>query len=400
MANLEFRAPGILGRVAINELLLPMSLDVRKYKFIDALRGYAILGVILVHSTQSVTPVSGVLKWIAESGAKGVQLFFIASALTLSMSWHSRNSQEMSPIRNFYLRRFFRVAPMFYVAIVFYLFLNGFAASYWAPNGIQWWFVPLTALFLNGFHPESITSIVPGGWSIAVEMNFYLILPFLMLHLKKTKSLVLFLVFSLSIYAVSKYALLHLLLTRYPQEQQYLVSDFAVLSVFGQMPVFAIGLIAFSAYSKTANLRRIVAWGWLGFTSFILLAMMSPLHAKILGNYITFSAGFALFALTLAIYPVKVLVNSVVVHFGKLSFSMYLAHFAVLAFLAAIGLTPDFPPGDLSSMAFFLLVTAASAAISFITYSVVERNGVKLGARIIDRLDAPRRTSASVELTG
>jgi peptidoglycan/LPS O-acetylase OafA/YrhL len=164
-----------------------MSTDVRKYKFIDALRGYAILGVILVHSTQSVTPVSGVLKCIAESGAKGVQLFFVASALTLSMSWHSRNSQEMSPIRNFYLRRFFRVAPMFYVAIVFYLFLNGFAPSYWAPNGIQWWFVPLTVLFLNGFHPESITSVVPGGWSIAVEMNFYLILPFLMLHLKKTK---------------------------------------------------------------------------------------------------------------------------------------------------------------------------------------------------------------------
>jgi peptidoglycan/LPS O-acetylase OafA/YrhL len=371
-----------------------MSLDVRKYKFVDALRGYAILGVILAHSTQSVPPESGVLKWIAESGSKGVQLFFIASALTLSMSWHSRSSQETSAIRNFYLRRFFRVAPMFYVAIVFYLVLNGFAPSYWAPNGIQWWFVPVTALFLNGFHPESITSVVPGGWSIAVEMNFYVIFPFLMLHLKKSMTLLLFLVFTLFIYAISRHAVSHLLLTRYPQEQQYLVADFAVLNVFGQMPVFAIGLIAYFAYSKTANLPRIIGWGWLGFSSFILLAMTSPLHAKIISNYFTFSAGFALFALTLAVYPVRILVNSVIAQIGKLSFSMYLNHFAVLAILAAIGFTANFPRGDLSSTVFFLLVTAASAAISFITYSVVERNGVKLGARIIDRLEAPRGTGA------
>ena len=49
----------------------------------------------------------------------------------------------------------------------------------WAPNGVEWYYVPLTALFLNGYHPEMVTSVVPGGWSIVVEMTFYLVLPLL-----------------------------------------------------------------------------------------------------------------------------------------------------------------------------------------------------------------------------
>ncbi|MCX5882897.1 MAG: acyltransferase family protein, partial [Deltaproteobacteria bacterium] len=160
-----------------------MTEDIRKYDFIDALRGYAILLVLLVHSSQSVTPINQTLQLLMSNGARGIQLFYIASALTLCMSWRFRSKHEISPFRDFFLRRFFRIAPMFYVAIVFYVLLYGFSLRYGSPNGIEWWFVPLTALFLHGFHPETITSVVPGGWSIAVEMNFYLVLPLLLHHL-------------------------------------------------------------------------------------------------------------------------------------------------------------------------------------------------------------------------
>ena len=34
-----------------------------------------------------------------------------------------------------------------------------------------------TAFFLHGLHPEAINSVIPGGWSIAVEMTFYLFFP-------------------------------------------------------------------------------------------------------------------------------------------------------------------------------------------------------------------------------
>ena len=41
-----------------------------------------------------------------------------------------------------------------------------------------------TLTFTNGWNPRWINQIVPGGWSISVEMTFYLMVPFLHSHLK------------------------------------------------------------------------------------------------------------------------------------------------------------------------------------------------------------------------
>ena len=65
-------------------------LSIKNYDFIDSLRGFAVLGVVLVHSSQWVAPVSEVLQNIASQGARGVQLFYIASALTLCLSMRER----------------------------------------------------------------------------------------------------------------------------------------------------------------------------------------------------------------------------------------------------------------------------------------------------------------------
>ena len=57
----------------------------------------------------------------------------------------------------------------------------------------------LTALFLHGWHPETINSVVPGGWSIAAETSFYLLLPLLFrLVTTRTRALA-FLLFTLAL---------------------------------------------------------------------------------------------------------------------------------------------------------------------------------------------------------
>jgi len=58
---------------------------------------------------------------------------------------------------------------MFWLAIPFFLLLTG--------KGAPAWEVATTALFVHGFHPQTINSVVPGGWSIAVEMTFYAVFP-------------------------------------------------------------------------------------------------------------------------------------------------------------------------------------------------------------------------------
>jgi peptidoglycan/LPS O-acetylase OafA/YrhL len=364
-----------------------MTQDIRKYRFIDALRGYSILAVLFVHSAQSVQPASPALQSLMSHGVRGVQLFFIASALTLSLSWDSRRTREASPTRNFYLRRFFRIAPMFYIAILFYVVLYGLAPRYWAPNGIDWWFVPLTALFLNGYLPETITSVVPGGWSIAVEMNFYLVLPLILRYFTTWKSLVAFLVFSLALCATMRLAFTYLFAPHFPPDQQYLVSSFTVLNFFGQLPVFAAGLLVASLFKSPTMLRRFVRYGGFILIVIIVLDLTLRLPLNIIDNYIFVGFGLAVFSGFMACYPSRILVNGAIVQIGKISFSMYLAHFAVLEAFSKFGFAAIFRPGNASSILYYLCAVAVTAPLSYCFFNAVEKTGIELGKRLIDYLE-------------
>lgn len=119
---------------------------------------------------------------IVNQGARGVQLFFVTSALTLSMSWVARNENSA----DFYARRAFRIVPMFWIAIVFFLWLNGTGPSMYAPEGIGVRHVIMTALRVHGFWPDTITSVVPGGWSVADEVMFYALFPLVVPRLLRT----------------------------------------------------------------------------------------------------------------------------------------------------------------------------------------------------------------------
>jgi len=362
----------------------------RKYEFIDALRGYAILGVLMIHSAQFVRPNHAFLRSAMDKGSLGVQLFYIASALTLCLSWRFRSSQEGHPTRDFYIRRFFRIAPMFYLAIMLYVILNGFAPSYWAPNGIKWWFVVLTACFMHGFNPETIDSVVPGGWSIAVEMSFYVVFPLLMTYIKSIKSAIVFLALSLVIWQLSILIYQQIYANHYPADQQYLVSSFLFQNFFGQLPVFAIGILAcFIFENRTALKSRVIILdGAFAVLCLIqLIAMRTRWPTYFMSNYIVVSGMFALFALNLAIFPVKVLVNRFIALIGEISFSMYLVHIAVIYLLTNIGLTALFKRGDLSAALFYLSVVAVGALISHFTFAQIESRGIALGKRIIKKYD-------------
>ncbi|HYZ22790.1 MAG TPA: hypothetical protein VE690_11595 [Rhodopila sp.] len=119
---------------------------------------------------------------LAVIGWYGVQLFVLASAVTLMMSWQREAARAGAvDVGAFFLRRLFRIAPAYYAAGVLYFLLQ-------PPSGAgDPGKVAAALLFLNAWHPVWMGvvppgwSVVPGGWSIGVEFTSYAAFPVLAL---------------------------------------------------------------------------------------------------------------------------------------------------------------------------------------------------------------------------
>src|SRR6478735_102007 len=162
-----------------------------KLRYIDTLRGLAILAVIIVHCSiygnNEFLP--SIFKSIVYSGLHGVQLFYVVSAFTMFLTLHSRDGKEEFLWPKFFIRRFFRIAPMYFVGICYFLWQDGFGQRYWLGDADHITSLNILSnfLFIHGFNPYWITSVVPGGWSIADEMLFYCLIPFLFLKIKNAQ---------------------------------------------------------------------------------------------------------------------------------------------------------------------------------------------------------------------
>ena len=358
-----------------------MKQGITHYDFIDALRGLAVAGVVLVHTGRQAMPPSGPLRAAMNLGAAGVQLFFVVSALTLCLSWASRSRHESRPLRNFLIRRAARVAPMFWLAIALYLALHGLAPGYWAPNGIDAPAIAATALFVHGLHPETINAVVPGGWSVAAEMGFYAILALCVSRLAALRPALLFLAASLALFALDGAIMPHLF--SYPAQQDYLVRNFIRFNLFGQLPVFAAGIVACAVFRAGVADRSLAAratlcmsgaalcWWWLP----------QPLCTPAAGAF------FAGATLLLARWPARLFVNRATIALGKRSFSVFLLHFAVLDAFSRSGAGAWFAGSNAGAILQFLCVLCSAAALASVSYRYVEQTGIACGQRLIDALE-------------
>lgn len=365
------------------------SAAISKEGYIDAMRGLAVCGVVAVHCSQSVPSTSYALILMEYLGRRGVQMFFMLSALTLCLSWYKRAALELAPVRNFYLRRLFRIAPLFYVAMACYLLLHGLEASYWAPAGIGWQHILLSSLFLNGLLPDTINAPVPGGWSIAVEMCFYLLFPLLMLVTRTLKRTLVLLIISIVISRLSP-ALVGFIYG-HSSTPFYLVNEFATLNFTAQLPVFLFGILVFHLLQMHISDRRLALFGitTLVVLTFFFLLPSLPLHHLIGG------ALSANLALLLARWPIRLLVNRITRTLGKLSYGIYLSHFAVITLLENIGATHWTTQPDLTNLGFFALALAVSALVSLGLHRSIEVPCIRLGSRVIERLHTWKHSSAS-----
>ena len=348
----------------------------RKLEGIHGLRGLAALSIVLFHFVYvAKVPAPNWLSFTATHFNLSVLLFFALSALSLC---HSRSYAPAS-YSAYLVKRFFRIAPLFYLVLGYMLWWGG------RPP----WNVLLANLtFTFNLIPGQHQSLVWAGWSVGVEMLFYLLLPAILWFAHRPFPL---LVTLLGAVLISEVAWRTLAAPGIPEEQ------FAYFSLLTNRAPFAAGLLAYSL-AQSAPLRQWQTWGWQHSLlaavciAILLSGYFDPFGLKGRWNGVYFSlwaVGLGLLCLWQCRFPSLLMRASPMQWLGDRSYSIYLLHpvamillapmYAYLAAQSWLGGGWLYPAG--LALTLTILLTAAH-----ITYRLVELPGISLGRRIASTL--------------
>jgi peptidoglycan/LPS O-acetylase OafA/YrhL len=207
------------------------------------MRATAVLTVYFAHVLQmfGIDSVGGIQ--LTSVSQTGVLTFFVHTSLVLMLSMERMTLPSRSPAVTFYVRRFFRIYPLSVFTVLFVVLLR---IPPFPTRPYEWlgWPGLLSNLALTQnltFSPSAIGPL----WSLPLEVQMYLFLPFLFLLVKRTKG------------APIAFALWGLAVTLAPLQERFL----ARLSLLQYAPCFLPGIIAFTLL-RYATLK-LPSWGWL-----------------------------------------------------------------------------------------------------------------------------------------
>lgn len=171
----------------------PAEIQKPYYPALDGLRGLAILLVVVYHNF-------GFIDYFF-FGWLGVDLFFVLSGFLIT-DILLRSLGQKNFLKNFYMRRILRIFPLYYLTLIFFLLIyprlfDNPDLSYYTTNQVWLWGYLQNWLYI--FKPDQSANILHHLWSLAVEEQFYLVWPFLILLIKKPKRLIILLAIVLAL---------------------------------------------------------------------------------------------------------------------------------------------------------------------------------------------------------
>ena len=327
---------------------------------INGLRGLSILLVLIFHYFPS----------FLKGGFIGVDIFFIISGFLITNFILERLNKGEFIVYEFYLRRIYRIFPALIIVITFsiifgYLILNSKDFSNLGKNIFS------TVIFLqNYFLISEISNFDPQVnirpllhlWSLAIEIQFYLSWPLLILFLFRYK---------LSIPKV----LIFLILISFLYNFFYLNPNSPGSYLFSHARIWEIFIGCFLVFLKPFINKKNGFFNYFIDHIFILGICLIIFSAFLFDRNLNFSSSM----LTIPILGVVLIIlvgnksrlsvfffmNPPILWFGMISYSLYLWHWPILAFINNFY---AFPTLKLKICCFFM-----SIFLAWLTYQFIEK---------------------------
>lgn len=325
-----------------HRLAVPAA-EKRRLDFIDALRGFACVWVLLHHSFEHV-PVSGtwaglpldLLICFSRIGWLGVSLFLVLSGFCLyyPLVRKSGVANVRLDLKDFVRRRARRILPPYLAALALFTALAWYGPRTGASETVGWKDVISHALMLHNLRPSTFASINPAFWSLALEVQLYCAFPFLV-WLACRRGLRAALIVTLGVAIIVQ----GIAFARYGLSREW-AANMAV--AYHSLPArcfeFALGMCAAAFVARTEPRHvRVAAWcagllalPALGFVLFI--SRFGPLCDTTWG--IIFASGVVLLSRVPDAHFVVIRPLRVLVWLGTISYSVYLVHQPLLGLFA------------------------------------------------------------------
>lgn len=345
------------------------SLNLQYNPRIDQLRWLAATIVFLFHFQLEYRGLGGpalATPWagLITEGHTGVGLFFTLSGfLFMQIALH----QGSIVYRDFVRNRILRIAPLF---LTIFLVATSIGRDNFQPQDILY----LAATNL-GHAPTSGTPVTGAAWTISLEFLFYLVFPFLARFAMEQGS---------------RYLLGLLVLMGFFKLSAYTVNDNSTLMYFstfvGRFDQFLIGMLAAMVYRQhRARLHAWAPWLLLAAAAVVVcdtaaLHRFAPFGATPKSGFWIFwsmaeSAGWAAFIVAWISFEPRLpaILERVLCHGGKVSFSFYLLHMALLHLLAKyVGRVSPVGNGWVDAAIMGIVAYALTWLLATLSYRTIE----------------------------
>ena len=326
--------------------------------FVDALRGIAALTVVADHiGYESSSAFRYLDDHIVDTGQLAVIVFFLCSGFVIPAT------AESGSLRGFWIKRFFRLYPLFWLAVGMAGVLAWTGVSENGDLGARDWLANLT-MVPGAFGGRSA---LPVFWTLAYEIVFYLLITALVAlrlnHLSAELSLL-----------TSGATLLLTLIHPMSSAGRVNAAPFWMATIL-------VGTVLYRWYSGTARGRTAIMCTAAALTAGSVLLVRNlwgheaPSGMTLSRFWPLLVAWFGGYALCLAFYSLRTRRLRNLVALGTISYSVYLLHPVVLVVV-------PLPRQPLLEMTVGL---AATVAISWVSYRLIEKPTMELGRRVARR---------------